>query len=140
MFGPSVFGLTFSELISSVFVRAASGRIIFWLFGLRVGSGEEMISGSLPIESGRAQGCFFFSRKMTIWDSGSPPRAVGRAQGCFFSEKSQSGILEALREHWGVLKAVFFLKNSNLGLWKPFLGFWKPSKRIGIRKFGFGIL
>ena len=36
MFGPSVFGLTFSELFSSVFVRAASARIIFWLFGLRV--------------------------------------------------------------------------------------------------------
>ena len=36
MFGPSVFGLTFSELFSSVFVRAASGRIMFWLFGLRV--------------------------------------------------------------------------------------------------------
>ena len=107
MFGPSVFGLTFSEKTYSVFVRDASGRIIFWLFGLRVGSGEEMISGNLPIESGRAQGCFFFSGKMAIWDSGSPPRALGRAPGCFFSEKWQSGILEALREHWGVLKAVF---------------------------------
>ena len=139
MFGPSVFGLTFSELISSVFVRAALGRLIFWLFGLRVGSGEEMISGNLPIESGRAQGCFlflkngildfgkpsnrisacsrlfFFSGKMAIsdsgsqfLDSGSPPRALGRAQGYFFSEKLQSGILEALREHQGVLKAFFF--------------------------------
>ena len=107
MFGPSVFGLTFSELISSVFVRAAPGRIIFWRFGLRVGSGEEMISGNLPIESGRAQGCFF-CWKMAIWDSGSPPRALGRAQkAALFSEKWQSGILEALREHWGVLKAVF---------------------------------
>ena len=36
MFGPSVFGLTFSELFSSVLVRAASARIIFRLFGLRV--------------------------------------------------------------------------------------------------------
>ena len=36
MFGPSVFGLTISELFSSVFVQAASARIMFWLFGLRV--------------------------------------------------------------------------------------------------------
>ena len=82
--------------------------------GYLVESGEKMISANLPIESGRAQGCFFFW-KMAIsdsesqfWDSGSPPRAVGHAQGCFF-----------------------FLKNSNLGFWKPILGFWKPSESIG---------
>ena len=33
-------------------------------------SGQNMVSGSLPIESGRAQGCFFFW-KMAIWNSGS---------------------------------------------------------------------
>ena len=82
--------------------------------GYLVGSWEEMISGNLPIESGRVQGCYF-SGKMGIsdsgsqfWDSGSPPRALGHAQGCFFSAKWQSGILEALREHWGVLKALLF--------------------------------
>ena len=37
-------------------------------------SGQNMVSGSLPIESGRAQG----------WNSGSPPRESGHAQGCFF--------------------------------------------------------
>ena len=71
--------------------------------GYLVGSGEKMVSGNLPIESGRAQGCFF-SGKTAIsdygslfWDSGSPPRALGRAQGCFFSSgKWQSGILEGL--------------------------------------------
>ena len=33
-------------------------------------SGQNMVSGSLPIEFGRAQGCFF-SGKMAISDSGS---------------------------------------------------------------------
>ena len=82
-------------------------RIFGWIWG-------KMISGNLPIESGRAQGCFF-SGKMAIWDSGSqfwdsgsPPRALGRAQG-----------------------SLFFVKNSNLGFWKPILGFWKPSESIG---------
>ena len=47
-------------------------------------------SGSSPIEFERAHGCFFFW-KMAIWDSGSlfwdsgsPPRALGCAQGCLF--------------------------------------------------------
>ena len=70
--------------------------------GYLVGSGEKMVSGNIPIESGHAQGCFFFWKiaiwdsGSPFWDSGSPPRALGRAQGCFFSEKWQSGILEGL--------------------------------------------
>ena len=82
-------------------------RLFGWIWGKNV-------SGNPPIESGRVQGCFF-SGKMVLLDSGSqfldsgsPPRALGRAQGYFFSEKLQSGILEALREHQGVLKAFFF--------------------------------
>ena len=97
-------------------------------YGYLVGSGEKNVSGNLPIESGRAQDCFFLG-KMAIsdsgsqfLDSGSPPRSLGRAQGCFFYEKWQSGILEAisgileaLREHQGVLKAVFLWGgNGNL--------------------------
>ena len=54
--------------------------------GYLVGSGEKMVSGNLPIESGRAQ--------------------------------------EAFREHWGVPRLFFLLKNGNLG-------FWKPSESIG---------
>ena len=50
-------------------------------------SGQNMVSGSLPIEFGRAQGCFFFSEKMAISDSGSSPIESGRAQGCFVSGK-----------------------------------------------------
>ena len=33
-----------------------------------------------------------------------------------FSGKWQSGILEALREHWGMLKAVFFLGKWQSGI------------------------
>ena len=47
-------------------------------------SGQNMVSGSLPIESGRAQGCSF-SGKMAISGSGSSPIESGHAQGCFFS-------------------------------------------------------
>ena len=52
-------------------------------------SGQNMVSGSLPIEFGRAQGCLF-SGDMAIsgsgsnvLDSGSPPIESGHAQGCF---------------------------------------------------------
>ena len=58
--------------------------------GYLVGSGETMVSGNLPIESGRAQGCFFMEK----WQSGIL--------------EANFRILEALRKHWGVLKAVFF--------------------------------
>ena len=50
-----------------------------------------MVSENLPIESGRAQGVFFLLKKLH-----------------FGILEANSGILEALREHWGVLKAVFF--------------------------------
>ena len=96
-------------------------------------SGQNMVSGSLPIESGRAQGCLFFwkhgnlgfwklsdriracsrlffSGKMAIsdsgskfLDSGSPPIESGHAQGGFFSGKWQSGILEA---NFGILEVT----------------------------------
>ena len=59
--------------------------------GYLVGSGEKLVSGNLPIE-------------------------FGRAQGCFFPEKWQSGILEALREHWGVLKADVFSEKWQSGI------------------------
>ena len=64
-------------------------------------SGQKMVSGSLPIESGRAQGCFFSGKNAIsdsgskFLDSGSPPIESGHAQGCFFCRKWQSGILEA---------------------------------------------
>ena len=70
-------------------------------------SGQNMVSGSLPIEFGRAQGCFFVSGKMAISGSGSSAIEFGRAQGCYF-----------------------FWKNGNLGFWKQISGFWKPSDRI----------
>ena len=79
-----------------------------------------MVSGSLPIEFGRAQGVFF-SGKMAISDSGSKfldsgrtPKESGHAQGCFVFWKWQSGIL------------------------KPILGFWKwltDGSRSGYIRF-----
>ena len=70
-----------------------------------------------------------------IWGENGIWKSSDRIWACsrlfFFPGKWQSrileanfGILEALREHWGVLKAGFFLKNRNLG-------FWKPSESIG---------
>ena len=90
-------------------------------------SGQNIVSGSLPIESGRAQGCFF-SGKMAISGSGSSPIEFGRAQGCFFLETWKSGILEAhfwileaLRENPGMLKAVFFWE---MAIWDSGSQFW----------------
>ena len=71
-----------------------------------------------------------FSGKMAISDSGSQFWILealrehwGVLEAVFFSGTiaiwgAKFGILEALREHWGVLKAVFFLKNGNPGFWK----------------------
>ena len=66
-------------------------------------SGQHMVSGSLPTESGRAPGCFS-SGKMAISGSGSSPIEFGRVQGCVLSGKMwQSRILEA---NFGILEAL----------------------------------
>ena len=77
-------------------------------------SGQNMVSGSLPIESGRVQGCFF-TGKMAISGSGSSPIEFGRVQGCFF-----------------------FWKNGNLGFWKQISGSGKWQS--GILEANFRIL
>ena len=58
--------------------------------GYLVGSGEKMVSGNLPIETGRAQGCFF------LWKNGNlgfwkpilgfwkPSESIGACSRLFF--------------------------------------------------------
>ena len=99
-------------------------------------SGQNMISGSFPIESGRAQGCLF-SRKMEISDSGSSHKLSDRIRACsrlyFCPEKmaildSGSKFLDSAGpsiESGHAQGCFFLLENDNLGCWKPILGFWK---------------
>ena len=92
-----------------------------------------MVSGSLPIEFGRAQGCFFVSGKMAISGSGSSAIEFGRAQGCYFFWKNGNlGFWKQISGFWKPSDRIrtcsrlfFFLENGNLGFWKPMLGFWK---------------
>ena len=84
--------------------------------GYLVGSGEQMVSGNLPIESGHAQGFFFFEK----WQS----RILD----------ANLGILEALREHWGVLKAVFvFWKIAIWDSGRSPHGYCVPTQLSGTR-------
>ena len=70
--------------------------------GYLVGSGEEMVSGNLPIESGHAQGCFFFLKNGNL---GFLKPILG-----FWKPSESIGACSRL---------LFFVKNGNLGVWKP---------------------
>ena len=83
--------------------------------GYLVGSGGKMVSSNLPIESGRAQGCFFF------WKNGN--LGFWKPILGFWKPSESIGACSRL---------FFFLKNGNLGFWKPIPGFWKPSESIGV--------
>ena len=77
----------FQEFLEAPEHYRACSRLFFFLKnGIWDFGSQFWHSGSHPIESAQAQGCFF-SEKLAIWDSGSPPIESGRAQGCFLFQK-----------------------------------------------------
>ena len=95
-------------------------------------SGQNMVSGSLPIESWRAQRCFCFWKNdiLDFWKPSDPIRACSRL--CFFSRKH--AIWDSGSQCWdsgsppiesGHAQGCFFSGKWQSGILEPILGLWK---------------